>query len=115
MARCKHKFELSVVVCPAGCGGVEKTQRQVTRIAKPRVVVERMDRRKPLPFTDEQLRAALVDAQSATEVAKRLRTHFGIVKARAEAVPELLELYRIARDRGRSSRDRSRPNAWRRA
>ncbi len=115
MARCKHGFELTTVVCQAGCGGVEKTQRQVARVAKPRVVVERMDRRKPESFTDEQLRAALVDAQSATEVAKRLRTHFALVKARAEAVPELWELYRIARDRGRSSRDRSRPNAWRRA
>lgn len=113
MARCKHGFELSVIACAEGCGGVEKKQRQVTRVEKPRVVVERLDRRKPKPFTDEQLRAALIDAPSASEVAKRLGTHFALVKARAEAVPELLALYRIARDRGRSSRDRNRPTARR--
>lgn len=113
MARCKHGFELATVVCPVGCGGVEKKQNQVARVEKPRAVVERMDRRKPKPFTDEQLRAALIDAPSATDVAKRLGTHFALVKARAKAVPELWELYRIARDRGRSSRDRCRPSAWR--
>lgn len=113
MARCKHGFELSSVVCPAGCGGVEKRQNLVARVEKPRAMVERLPRRRSAAFTDEQLRAALIDAPSATEVAKRLGSHFAIVKARAEAVPELKALYRLARDRGRSSRDRSRPTGWR--
>ncbi len=109
MARCKHGFELTRVACQAGCGGIEKKQRLVARIERPRAVAERMPRRKSAPFTDEQLRAALIDAPSATAVAKRLNTHFALVKARAEAVPELRALYRLARDRGRSSQDRCRP------
>lgn len=114
MARCRHGLELTRVVCEGGCGGVRKKQNQVTRVEKPRLVPEKVDRRAPSPFTDDQLREALVDAPSASEVAKRLGSHFGIVKARAKAVPELWALYRIARDRGQSSRDRHRP-ATRRA
>ncbi len=113
MARCRHGFELSRVECPAGCGGIDKPQHLVTKVANPRVKVERNTKRPPGRFTDEQLREALTDAPNVAAVAKRLASHFVPVRDRAKAVPELWALYRAARERGLSCRVR--PTASRRS
>lgn len=108
MARCKHLFELTAVVCPLGCGGTRKQQQQVgTGQRLPESRKERRVNAASRPFTDEQLATVLESAPSLRTAAGRLGCSLTTLNVRAKATPELKALYLSTAQRGRETSRRA--------
>jgi hypothetical protein len=104
MARCKHGFELSSVVCPSGCGGTRKQQQQVAKGKRlPEAAKEARVKAPNSSFTDERLLEVLASAPTARAAAGRLGCSLTTLQTRVKKTRQLREAYAACRDRGRES------------
>jgi hypothetical protein len=84
MARCPHKFELSAVVCPLGCGGTNKPQKQVASGKRlPNAKAEARIKAPTASFTDAELADALAGAPRDRGRATSRKLHTPIIRRAA--------------------------------
>lgn len=104
MGRCRHGFDFDCVVCPSGCGGTRKQQRQVA--TGQRLPEARKERRTKAPtstFTDEELATVLESAPSLRTAAGRLGCSQTTLYTRSKRTKELRALHDGAAERGRET------------